>query len=111
MNANELISFPNPQTPSLLVYNAKLDEKFQNHIDYKMMPFFDTSYERNELYESYFPYDLSSWKILFSVYIDITQSQTVRDARAPLLRVIDSNRRIKNGALHLIIEKTSLILT
>ena len=58
MNANEGISFPSPQIPSLLGYNSNLDENGEYHIDYKMRPSFDTSYEGNELYESHFPYDL-----------------------------------------------------
>ena len=98
MNANEGISFPSPQIPSLLGYNAKLDENGEYHIGYKMIPSFDASYEGNELYESHFPYDLSSGTSLSFVYIDIIQYQTVGDAKAPLLRVIDSNRRIKNGS-------------
>ena len=98
MNANEGISFPSPQIPSLLGYNAKLDENGEYHIGYKMIPSFDASYEGNELYEFHFPYDLSSGTSLIFVYIDIIQYQTVGDTKAPLLRVIDSNRRIKNGS-------------
>ena len=98
MNANEGISFPSSQIPSLLGYNAKLDENGEYHIGYKMIPSFDASYEGNELYESHFPYDLSSGTSLIFVYIAIIQYQTVGDAKAPLLRVIDSNRRIKNGS-------------
>ena len=65
MNANEGISFPSPQIPSLLGYNAKLDENGEYHIGYKMIPFFDASYEGNELYESHLPYDLSSLFLKF----------------------------------------------
>ena len=42
-------------------------------------------------------FPLSSGTILIFVYIDIIQYQVVGDAKAPLLRVIDSNRRIKNS--------------
>ena len=97
MNANEGISIPSPQIPSLLGYNAKLDENGEYHIGYKMIPYFDASYEGNELYETDFPYDWSSWTSLIFVYIDIIQYQTVGDLKAPLLRVIHSNRRIENG--------------
>ena len=58
-----------------------------------MIPSFDASYERNELYESHVPYDLSSGTSTIFVYNDIFQYQTVGDAR-----VIDSNRCIKNGS-------------
>ena len=98
MNANEETSFPSPQIPSLLGYNAKLDENGEYQMGYKTIPSFDASYEGNELYESHFPYDLSSGTSLIFVYIDIIQNQTVGDAKAQLLRVIDSNRRIKNGS-------------
>ena len=40
MNANEGISFPSPQIPCLLGYNAKLDENGEYHIGYKMIPSF-----------------------------------------------------------------------
>ena len=97
MNANEGISFPKPQIPSLLGYNANLDENGEYHISYKMIPSFDASYEENELNEYHFPYDLSSGTSLIFVYFEIFHYQTVRDAKAPLLRVIDSNGHIKNG--------------
>ena len=45
-----------------------------------------------------FPSDLSSGTSLIFVYIDFIEYQTVGDAKAPLLRVIDSNRRIKNDS-------------
>ena len=54
-NEIEGISFQSPQIPSLLGYNAKLDENGEYHIGYKMVPSLDASYEGNELYESHFP--------------------------------------------------------
>ena len=63
-----------------------------------MIPSFDASYEGNELYESLVLYDLSSGTSMIFVYNDIIQNQTVGDAKAPLLRVIDSNRCIKNDS-------------
>ena len=71
--------------------------KIEYHIDYKMIPFFDASYEWNELYYSHFPFHLSSGTSLIFVFIDIIQYRTVGDAQAPLLPIIDSNRRIKNA--------------
>ena len=70
MNANEGISFPSPEIPSLLGYFAKLDGNVEGHLGYKMIPSFDASYEGNELSESHFPYDLSSGTRLIFVYID-----------------------------------------
>ena len=98
MNENEGISFPSPQIPGLLDYNANLDENGEYHIGYKMIPSFDASSEGNELYEPHFPYELSSGTSLIFVYFDIFQYQTVGYAKATLLRIIESNRRIKNGS-------------
>ena len=95
MSANKGISFPSPQIPSLLGYNAKQNGEF--HICYKMTPSFDASYEAYELFVSHFPFDLSSRTSLIFVDIDIFQNQSVGDAKTPLLLVFDSNRRIKNG--------------
>ena len=77
-----------------------------------MIPSFDASYEGNELYESHFPYDLSSGTSLIFVYIDIIQYQTVGDAKAHCyasLIQIDASKTVVPAALNLIIEKTSLI--
>ena len=112
MNANEGISFPSPQIPSLLGYNAKLDENGEYPIGYKMIPSFDASSEGNEQYGSHFPYDLSSGTNLIFVYIDIIQYQTVGDAKAHCyasLIQIDASKTVVPAALNLIIEKTSLI--
>ena len=97
VNDKERTTFPTPQIPSLLGYNVTLDQNGEYHIGYKMIPSFYASYEGNELYESPFPYDLSSGTSLIFVYIDINQYQAVGDAKVPLLRVIDSIRLIKNG--------------
>ena len=98
MNANEAISFPSHQTPRLISYYASFHEYGEYHIGYKMIPSFGASYGGNKLYDSHFPNDLSSETSLIFVYIVLIQNQTVRDAKTPLLRVIDSNRRIKNGS-------------
>ena len=88
--------------PSLLSYNAKFDENGQYQIGYKMKPSFDASYEGNKLYESHFPYDLSSGTSIIFVYIDNIQYQTAGHAKSPLLRVIDSNRRIRYASVYLL---------
>ena len=45
MKANEEISFPSHQIPSMLGYNTKLYESDEYRIGYKTMPSFDASYE------------------------------------------------------------------
>ena len=44
-----------------------------------------------------FPADLCAGKHLISFYTNIIEYQYVGDAKAPLLRVIDSKQRLKNG--------------
>ena len=90
MNANKEISFPSPQIPTLLGYFANFDENGDYHIGYRGIPSFDAYYEGNELYEA-------QWDMSCFCIFDKIQYQNVGNAKAPLIRVIDSIRRIKNG--------------
>ena len=54
------------------------------HIGYKMIPSFGASYAGNELFESHFPYNLSSEPGLIFIYIDFIRYQFVADAKSPL---------------------------
>ena len=45
---------------------------------------------------------MTSGTQLMFIYLDIIYYQIVGDTKAPLLRVIDSNRRVKNGNVCLI---------
>ena len=46
-----------------------------------------------------FPADLCAGKHLIFIYTNIIEYQYVGDAKAPLLRVIDSKQRLKNGSI------------
>ena len=44
-----------------------------------------------------YTFDLSAGKQLIFIYVNIVEYQYVGDTKAPLLRVIDSKQRLKNG--------------
>ena len=46
-----------------------------------------------------FPADLCDGKHLILIYTNFNEYQYVADAKAPLLRVIDSKQRLKNGSI------------
>ena len=46
-----------------------------------------------------FPADLCAGNYLIFIYTNIIEYQYVGDAKAPLLRVIDSKQRLKNGSI------------
>ena len=46
-----------------------------------------------------YPVDMTAGTQLIFIYLDIIHYQIVGDTKAPLLRVIDTNRRVKNGNL------------
>ena len=50
-------------------------------------------------YYGEFPVDLCSGKHLIFIYTNIIEYQYVGDTKAPLLRVIDSKQRLKNGSV------------
>ena len=80
MNANEGISFPSPQIPSLLGYNAKLDENGEYHIGYKMIPSFDASYEGKCLIVSsvFVNNNKRSIKTFLGVFVDAFQKKGLK---------------------------------
>ena len=45
-----------------------------------------------------YPFDLSAGKQLIFIYVNIIEYQYVGDTKAPLIRVIDSKQRLKNGS-------------
>ena len=50
-------------------------------------------------YYGEFPADLCAGKHLIFIYANIIEYQYVGDTKAPLLRVIDSKQRLKNGSV------------
>ena len=45
-----------------------------------------------------YPFDLSAGKQLIFIYVILIEHQYVGDTKAPLIRVIDSKQRLKNGS-------------
>ena len=56
------------------------------------------SYETKAYYGE-FPADLGAGKHLIFIYTNIIEYQYVGDAKAPLLRVLYSKQRLKNGSV------------
>ena len=46
-----------------------------------------------------YPVDLAAGTELMFIYIDLIEYQYLGDTKAPLLRIIDTNRRLKNGSV------------
>ena len=71
------------------------------HISYKMGTVTSNKLMKSDeikVYFGEFPADLCAGKHLIFIYTNIIQYQYVGDAKAPLLRVIDSKQRLKNGS-------------
>ena len=96
----EGITFPSDKIPSIIGFKGVPDGR-GTHIGYKM----DTI--ANKLMKKYvtkefmgeFPADLCAGKHLIFIYTNIIEYQYVGDAKAPLLRVIDSKQRLKKGSV------------
>ena len=71
------------------------------HIGYKMNPTANLIMKSDDTraYYGEFPADLCAGKHLVFIYTNIIEYQYVGDVKAPLLRVIDSKQRLKNGSV------------
>ena len=85
----EGIFFSSPQFPSLLGLKGVY------HIGYKQRSSKYSTFTTQDLIADY-PVDVCSGTQLMFVYQDIIQYQIIGDTEAPLLRVIDTNRRGKS---------------
>ena len=47
-----------------------------------------------------FPVDITSGSHLIFVFIDIIEHQNVGDVRAPVIKIIESERRLRNGSIN-----------
>ena len=47
-----------------------------------------------------FPVDITCWSELIFVYIDIIEHQNVGDVRAPVIKISESERRLRNGSIN-----------
>ena len=96
----EGITFPRDEIPSIIGFKSVPDGR-GTHIGYKL----DTTANKlikkddTKAFMGDFPADLCAGKHLIFIYTNIIEYQYVGDAKAPLLRVIDSKQRLKNGSV------------
>ena len=96
------ITFPDPEIPSILGFIGVKDARTGGvHIGWKMDKSSDANLDSKKLQTFTIDYstDLSAGSQLMFVYVDIIGYQVLGDTKAPLLRVIDTNRRLKNGSI------------
>ena len=97
---NEGITFSDKEIQSILGFEG-IPDGSGFHIGYKMLYSFQMlsmTEEDLEPYKGDYPFDLLAGKQLIFVYTDIVEYQYVGDTKAPLIRVIDSKQRLKNGS-------------
>ena len=91
----EGITFESPQIPSILGFKGIRDGTGY-HIGYKESSHIHSTLTSQNFISEY-PVDISAGTQMMFIYLDIIHYQIVGDTKAPLLRVIDTNRRVKNG--------------
>ena len=97
---NEGITFPDIEIPSILGFHG-IHDGSGYHIGYKMLDTFENltlADDEEKTFAGDYPFDLSAGKQLIFVYVNIVEYQYVGDTKAPLVRVIDSKQRLKNGS-------------
>ena len=79
-----------------------IPDKHGVHTGYKMNTATSNKLMKSDETKAYFgkfPADLCTGKHLIFIYTNIIEYQYVGDAKAPLLCVIDSKQRLKNGSV------------
>ena len=97
---NEGITFPDNEIPSILGFNG-IHGGSGYHIGYKMLDTFENltmADDEEKTFVGDYHFDLSAGKQLIFIYVNIIEYQYVGDTKAPLIRVIDSKQRLKNGS-------------
>ena len=96
----EGITFPSDKIPSIIGFKGTPDGR-GTHIGYKMDTIANKLMKKDDskAFMGDFPADLCAGKHLIFIYTNIIEYQYVGDAKAPLLRVIDSKQRLKNGSV------------
>ena len=97
---DEGISFEDEQIPSLLGFDGAID-RFGNfrHIGYKTKTVLFLQENVINAHTAEHPSDIACGTQLMFVYVDIIEYQYVGDTKAPILKIIDTERRLKNGSL------------
>ena len=97
----EGITFPSEEIPSIVGFTGIPDGRGV-HIGCKMDSVTSNRLMKSDETKAYFgefPADLCAGKHLIFIYTNIIEYQYVGDAKALLLRVIDSKQRLKNGSV------------
>ena len=97
----EGITFPSEEIPSIVGF-AGIPDGRDVHIGYKMSTVTSNKLMKSDETKAYFgkfPAGLCAGKHLIFIYTNIFEYQYVGDAKATLLRVIDSKQRLKNGSV------------
>ena len=92
--ANEGLSFENEEVPSILGFKGIKDDSHDGYIQigYK-------SHKNLNRHQSDFPVDITCGSQLIFVYIDVIEYQNIGDVRAPVIKIIESERRWRNGSI------------
>jgi hypothetical protein len=99
--SREGFSFPNREIPDILGFIGRKDtfgtSQSGVHIGYKQMYASDNS-EQFTLHGDY-SVDITAGRHVMFVYINIIEYQTVADTKAPLLRMLPVETRMRNGSI------------
>ena len=93
--ANDCFSFENEEVPSILGFKGIKDNSHDGyiHIGYK-------SHKTLNRHQSDFPVDITCGSQLIFVYIDVIEYQIFGDVRAPVIKIIETERRLRNGSIN-----------
>ena len=95
---NEGLSFEDEEVPSILGFKGIRDISNHGfiHIGYKS----ENAGNSLNRHIGDFPVDITCGSQLKFVYIDIIEHQNVGDVRAPVIKIIESERRLRNGSIN-----------
>ena len=95
---NEGLPFENEEVPSILGFKGTRDISNHGfiHIGYKS----ESVGNSLNRHVGDFPVDITCGSQLIFVYIDIIEHQNVGDVRAPVIKIIESERRLRNGSIN-----------
>ena len=98
---NEGLSFQDDEIPSILGFKGTPDPAHNGfvHIGYKTNFRNGTPNTLNRHF-GIFPVDITCGSQLIFVYLDIIEYQHLGDSSAPILKIIESERRLRNGSLN-----------
>ena len=92
------MSFEDEEVPSILGFKGIRDISNHDiiHIGYKS----EKAGNSLNRHVGEFPFDITCGSQLIFVYIDIIEHQNVGDVRAPVIKIIESERRLRNGSIN-----------